>query len=236
MQSDFEEVQVKYRKHKIIEILNQYKPARILEVGCGTEPLFIGYPNFSEYTVVEPSTEFYRSALAKAKGISNIRILNAFFEQTLSELNDTSFDFIIISALLHEVEDPDALIEKAAQLCNSKTIVHANVPNAKSFHRLLALESGLIESIYQPSENNIRLQQNSVFDSESFGTLFSRHGFHILDAGSYFVKPFSHRQMLEMVDAGIVNDKILDGFYKMIKHLPEMGSEIFINCSLASDD
>lgn len=234
LKSDFEDVQVKYRKRKIIEILNQYKPARILEVGCGTKPLFIDYTHFTEYTIVEPSPEFYRIALTKAKNIKDIRVLNTFFEDALPELSSSTFDFIILSGLLHEVENPDVILETAARLCSPKTVLHANVPNARSFHRLLAFESGLIDSIYEHSENNIRLQQNTVFDSESFRLLFVRHGFNIINAGSYFVKPFSHKQMLEMICQGIVSDKILDGFYKMSLYLPDMGSEIFINCSLAS--
>ena len=36
----FERYQVIYRRKKIIEILDQYRPKRILEVGCGQDSLF----------------------------------------------------------------------------------------------------------------------------------------------------------------------------------------------------
>lgn len=36
----FEKYQVAYRRRKLLEIINKYLPQRILEIGCGMEPLF----------------------------------------------------------------------------------------------------------------------------------------------------------------------------------------------------
>ena len=36
----FEKYKVFYRKRKIVEIIEQYSPQSILEIGCGMEPLF----------------------------------------------------------------------------------------------------------------------------------------------------------------------------------------------------
>ncbi len=46
--------------------------------------------------------------------------------------------FIICSGLLHEVEEPDKMIRDIFRLCGRETIVHINVPNANSIHRLVA--------------------------------------------------------------------------------------------------
>lgn len=40
---NFEDYQVKYRKKKLIEILEKYHPQHILEIGCGMIPIFQEY-------------------------------------------------------------------------------------------------------------------------------------------------------------------------------------------------
>ena len=37
---EFEFYQVKYRRKMILEWIKNYKPQKILEIGCGMEPLF----------------------------------------------------------------------------------------------------------------------------------------------------------------------------------------------------
>jgi hypothetical protein len=108
------------------------------------------------------------------------------------------------------------------------------VPNAKSFHRLLALEAGLIDSIYQYSENDKIFQRRAVFNIGTYSDLFRRNGFTIRECGTYFIKPFTHQQMDKMVSGGIIDSKVLDGLNNMIKYLPEFGAEIFATCSVSN--
>ena len=69
IKSDFEEYLVAYRRKKVLEVLNMVSHRRILEIGCGMEPLFKYIPEeqFEEYTVVEPSVSFWRNAMHEAK-------------------------------------------------------------------------------------------------------------------------------------------------------------------------
>lgn len=227
----FEKYQVAYRRKKILEIINKYKPKRILEIGCGMEPLFsyIKY-NYEIYYVVEPSKVFFDNAqiLAKEK---NIVCYNDFFYPK-KELIDTQFDFILCSGLLHELEQPEELLEGILEISNLNTIVHFNVPNANSLHRLIAVNMGLISDEHELSDKNILYQQHMVYDLNMLVGLVQKYGFNILDKGSYFVKPFSHDQMYQMIKENIINDKIMDGLYELIKYIPLYGSEIFVNCKV----
>lgn len=47
--------------------------------------------------------------------------------------------------------------------------------------------------------------------------------------GSYFVKLFSYRQKEGCLEHGILDEKVLDAFYKLVKYMPQYGSEIYIN-------
>ena len=59
-----------------------------------------------------------------------------------------------------------------------------------------------------------------------------KSGFEILESGSFFVKPFSHEQMYNMMQQGILNEAVLDGLYYLTEYMPEFGSEIYVNCKL----
>ena len=59
----FEKYQVNFRRKKVLEIIKKYYPTRILEIGCGMNPLFqyIDWP-IENYTVVDPSEDFIKNA------------------------------------------------------------------------------------------------------------------------------------------------------------------------------
>lgn len=63
---DFELYQVEYRRKMIMEQIDKYHPHRILEIGCGKEPLF-QYVKEKEWVIVEPAEIFCQIA-EKKKG------------------------------------------------------------------------------------------------------------------------------------------------------------------------
>ena len=230
--NDFEAVQVSYRIKKVLECLNNVTPPRqILEIGCGLEPLFLFYKDFKKYFIEEPCSLFFENAqqLAKQNSIDAVICYNDFLENLGVELSNYQFDYIICSGLLHEVENPRRLLQNIFNLCiKDNTIVHINVPNMNSFHRLLAKESGLIKDEHDKSQNNILLQQHTNFDINMLKSIVQDVGFQILNLGDYFIKPFTHSQMKHLMDIGFLTNEILDGFYSMQKYMPNLGSEIFI--------
>jgi len=50
-----------------------------------------------------------------------------------------------------------------------------------------------------------------------------------MDSGSYFIKPFTHAQMQQLIEAGILTTALIDGLIRMEQHLPGLGAEIFVN-------
>ncbi len=234
-QEGFEEYQVEYRRKKILEIINRYPHARILEIGCGYAPLFSFLENdYEKYVVIEPSEDFFYHA-QQLRNSDKIVCINDYFSVT-DALKNESFDFIICSSLLHELDNPDNMLQDMKRIATGDTIVHINVPNAKSIHRLLAKEMGLLRHEWDMSERNILLQQSRVYDMASLLGLVHDNGFSVLESGSYFVKPFSHAQMYEMVKSQIISKEVLEGLYLLTNYIPEYGSEIYVNCKLNSSE
>ena len=204
--SDFEnKYQVKYRRRKVLALMEQYPHDDILEIGCGLEPLAMFLPNLGKCTIVEPSEEFAshaRSLAQKMRG--GVDVVQGFFEDVAPKLADEAFDYVVCSSLLHEVERPERLLNAIFTLPavrSGHAVVHINVPNAYSFHRLLAVESGLIPDVKTFSRQNQEWQQHAVYDMGMLKRALRSAAYqcgrtvNILEEGSYFLKPFTHRQM-----------------------------------------
>jgi hypothetical protein len=231
--SPFEDWQVHFRKRQVITLIEKYAPfANILEVGCALSPLFEAYTNFKNLTIVEPSPVFAKLAREKAANLalSQVTVCEALFEEAVLP-KDANFDMILLSGLLHELTEPqlDSVLATTQQYCNPQTVVHINVPNAHSLHRVLAMESGLIPSVFESSENQRKLQQYRIFSLATLQEKVEAAGFELIDKGSFFVKPFTHAQMASLLEQNIIPEQVLYGFEKLIKYMPELGSEIYVN-------
>jgi hypothetical protein len=225
----FEDTMVKARRRLVLEFIAKHGFRDIMEVGCGGWPLFDALDDFRSFVLVEPGSVFFEKAQAAArmhKGRDRIQICQRRFE----EFDGPALvDCIVISSLLHEVNDPAAILQQAFRIAPKGCWLHVNVPNAKSFHRLLAVESGLIKTEYERSATQVRLQQNHTFDLETLSRLVRTSGFSVIESASYFIKPFTHAQMQQLVNLGVLTENLISGLMKMERHAPGLGAEIFVN-------
>ena len=231
MKEPFEPWQVKMRKKKLLEILSEYPHKHMLEVGCGLEPIFTVFEDLEQLTVLEPGDEFYANAkkVLVEKNNQGVELRHQSLEEAQDELKGQHFDLILLSSLLHEVENPEELLKIVHELSDENTVTIVNVPNAHSFHRMLAVEMGITDDVHTTSENQKAYQQHRIFDMASLKTIVKDHGFQVMDSGSYFIKPFTHDQMGALMGSGIIDEAVLEGLYGMVKHMPELGSEIYVN-------
>lgn len=228
MKSPFLRENVWYRKKMIMEQLAKYPHLNILEIGCGLFPLFMDIDNFNSYTIIEPSEEFCKNAkcIADRQG-KEIRIIHEKCENVTEGMGE--YDFIICSSLLHEVKNPEVILQCIMDIANKDTVIHINVPNANSMHRLLAKEGGLIKDTHSLSDTNIRLQQYRVFDLDTLEKFVVNFGFQVIETGGRFIKPFTHAQMQQLIELGIINNEVLQGLYGLAHYMEEFSSEIFVN-------
>lgn len=230
IKNEFEQYKVIYRRRKIVEIIEQYHVENILEIGCGLEPLFCYINKGGYFVTVEPASQMYENAKKLSEKYKNVVCIKGFFEEEIGNLPDVHYDMVICSSLLHEVNDPLKLLAAIKKVCGRETIVHINVPNMNSLHRLLGVEMNIITDKFEASDNNKKFQQNTNFDLEKLMCMVENSGLKVIENGSYFVKPFSHEQMNTMMQQNIIDEKVLDGLYSITKYMPQFGSEIYVNC------
>ena len=229
----FEAIQLKYRRALVLREIKRIAPKRLLEIGCGELPLFTHLSDDIEITVLEPAAEFASNACQLSKGRNRVNIVQSYVE----EFNPvkTDFDMIVLSSVLHEVNDPAAMLASVLRLCGPSTVLHVVVPNARSLHRLLAVAMGLIPEPGVQSDTQRTMQQRAtIYDADSLRGELAQAGFEIAECGSLFVKPFTHAQMQRLVDEGFMTPTMLDGLDKLMNWLPEFGSEIWANARKAA--
>ncbi|SFW47715.1 class I SAM-dependent methyltransferase [Selenomonas ruminantium] len=234
----FEDTMVAIRKKTVIEQCRKYPHANILEIGCGVKPFFLDFPDFENMVIVEPGESFVKMARKFVReggaNASNISVIQGFLEDCVDEIKvwGLEFDFIILSSVLHELDNPQKMLQSIKKLCSYKTVVHINVPNANSLHRILAKEAGLIKDVHEQSAQMQKMQRRRTYDSILLEEEVTAAGFKVLDIGSYFIKPFTHKQMQDCLDRGIISETVLLGLERLIKYMPEYGAGIYVNITL----
>lgn len=228
----FENILREYRKKNILEVLKNFSHKKFLEIGSGPSPMFNDFSDFDKMIIVEPGKLFFNMAKKQANSNPNIIIINDLIENISDKLNQETFDFIVIGGFLHEIDNPDIVLQAVRTICSEKTIIYSFVPNAKSFHRLLAYEMGLTDSIYRKSEHDKLFRRKNVYDICGFNGLLTMNRFRVIDSGSYFIKPFTNSQMNNLLSMGIIDNSSLNGLNKMIKYLPDFGAELWNTCTI----
>ena len=227
----FEETMAAIRKKTVLQFLNERKTETLLEIGCGNDSIINHYNTFKKCIVVEPSIVFF-NRLKKSETLktNDVVCVNEFFSSDLKQKADFSnVDTVLVSGLLHELPSPKQFLKDLFEIIPFHTSIHINVPNANSFHRLLALKSGLINNVEELSALQIKLKQPHTFTLYSLKQVVESAGFKITKNGSFFIKPFTHLQMHNIQNNELFSKNIMQGFEKMIEYFPENGAEIFIN-------
>ena len=233
--SEFElEIHVAFLYKKIKETIQQYEHRNVLEIGVALDPFFSHFDDFQQWTVVDACHEFINHAEQLSVNDNRIQCIEGFFEERAELLKNNHYDFIIISSVLQDVKNAKEFLAKLKTICSPRTVVHFNVPNARSFHRMTGIEMGLLDDISKMTGNHIMSQHQHLFCMESFTELLIDAGFQIIESRTHFLKMFTTNQMNMMLRHGIIDEKILEGLDKMLKYMPDFGSTIFVNCRLES--
>ncbi len=136
------------------------------------------------------------------------------------------YDCAVVSSVLHEAADPLELLRSVARLLSSGGKAVINVPNALSFHRLLACESGLIDSPHALSARDIKFGHAAVFDPESLREVVVKAGFVDLVSGGYLFKPFTNAQMEALSPR--LQTPVCQGMIALGRQFPAHAAEIYV--------
>lgn len=231
-----EEVSATYRNNKspiskwsidaYTEIYKQYidKGKRGLELGCSngysTECLadFLG-----ELDVVDGSKNMIERA-RKYVTHKNVRFRYGLFEELSCE---EEYDYIFCSYVLEHVLKPEDILEICYKILKKNGKMFITVPNATALSRQMALAMGLIEDLYNLTENDLAHGHRRVFDIDKLESLVSKSPFRMIAIGGTYLKPFADFQLNQMIESGIIGTEQLVGMEKLAEKYPNMAGSIY---------
>lgn len=230
---DFESVCLQARQQHNLRWLLQHRPARVLEVGCG--PVLLSSAaraaggEFTQWVTVEPASAWAAQATAAADEWPALAVVNDYIEQadaTLKRLCGAApwADMVVISGVIHETAAPEALLHAALAPLKPGGLALISVPNAHSFHRLLAVDMGLADSPEALSERNRLLGQPRVFRPQDLRDIAHHQGLREVTLEGYLFKPFTHPQMANLTQGW--TERQIQGLIEMGRRFPEQAAEI----------
>lgn len=228
----FEKNLVNYRRQHLIDILTNLGSKRIVEIGCGTDPIFCWYENFEKVTIIERSRDFCDIANSYLNGqdrnnSQNISIINKSFEEC-QDLGP-KVDFIVLSSILHEVDNPKIFMDHLKSLVKGDEHIYINVPNAKSLHRLIAFQAGIIKDQTEISSRGTFFNTMRVFTVDDLTDLVVSSGFTVESSGTIGLKPFTHAQMATVfTDLNRESEQLTKALFNSDDIVPGIGSEIWM--------
>jgi SAM-dependent methyltransferase len=227
----FERVCTLARQRRCLAFLAEARPRRILEVGCGAMMLAemardLGLDH-QLWAVVEPEPDFIAAARAALAHDPRFTVHPGYLEDLVPALRaqvPEGFDAVLLSGLLHETAAPQALLAAALALTAPGGQVLATVPNAQSFHRLLAVEAGLIADPATLSSRDLALGHPVVLDAAGLRDLLQAAGLRDLRLDGYLFKPLTNAQMETVLAEA--PEALVDGLIALGRRFPDQAAEI----------
>lgn len=168
-------------------------------------------------TVVEGSGAFCQAIAARHPDVD---VVHSLFEDYAPT---RLFDNIVLGHVLEHVEDPAAIVRRAAQWLAPGGRILAAVPNSRSLHRQAAVIMGLLPVESALNEMDRHHGHRRVFDPESFRHCFVDAGLTIEVFGGYWLKPLSNRQI-----EATWTPVMLDAFMQLGERYPDIAGEIYV--------
>ena len=179
---------------------------------------------FQNVTCVEGARSFCDKLRNELGEIPGFRVDCALFEEYKA---DGVFDTIVAAHIMEHIKDPVYLLRKVKEWISPEGVLLVLVPNAFSFHRLVAVKMGLLERPEQLNDLDIRLGHRRVYTKAHLVTHLESAGWEICLTGGVFFKALSNQQIEQWF-----TEQMLNGFYELGKDFPEYAAEIYAVCRL----
>lgn len=224
----FERIQEKFRRKAVNRILSGMFFDRALEVGCGLNSALTEV-GFGTADVVEPMDLCITEASRKLGPDHLARIVfhKGLAEEVLQQSPDlTNYDLIFALSIIHEVQDPEALLRAMRRALSTNGTIVITLTNTESIHRILGREMGAQgHSAKTPME--IKMQQTTgAMSVVKLQELLAKCGLKASTMSTFFPKLLPHSEMQILFDKGVIDDSFLDQMFELGDALPLFGSEI----------
>jgi 2-polyprenyl-3-methyl-5-hydroxy-6-metoxy-1,4-benzoquinol methylase len=204
-----------YRSVLSLGIGHQVLPRAILK-GLGDK--------LDRYAVIEGSIEIIETFRSQMAIPFNTELIHSFFEDFQAV---KKFDAIEMGFVLEHVNDPAAMVRQYAQFVSPGGTLYIAVPNARSLHRLIGHEAGLLDDLYRLSPEDLHFGHQRYFDFESIRRLVLEAGLKIMNVEGILMKPLTSGQLKALN----LSPEVVNGLLKVGVGFPDICNGILLEAT-----
>lgn len=197
----------------VLERLSQ--SGSLLELGLGhgiSSSAFSG--KFNRHVVLEGSNDVI-TQFKTGNPNSELEIICTLFED-YSPVK--LFDVVVAGFVLEHVDHPKLLMQKIMTWVKPSGVIVVAVPNARSLHRQIGVQAGLLNNIDDLSAGDIQLGHQRLYTMETLAELFLDVGVTEAEFLGLFLKPFTTNQLKQLK----LSPKVLLAMCEIGEHLPDL--------------
>lgn len=223
-------VTLSWYARRIIQTMVAQSSRRVLSLGIGHQVLpksilaELG-STLDHYAIIEGSLEIIEGFRSKAALPKNTELIHSFFEDYQPA---QKFDAIEMGFVLEHVNDPAVIVRHYRQYLAPGGTMFIAVPNARSLHRLIGHEAGVLDNLYRLSPEDLQLGHQRYFDFESLCKLVLEAGLKVVKVEGILLKPLTSGQLksLDLIPA------VVEGLLKVGVDHPGICNSILIEARI----
>jgi 2-polyprenyl-3-methyl-5-hydroxy-6-metoxy-1,4-benzoquinol methylase len=206
-------------EHEARMLVDYYRGGSVLEIGCASGVMTrILAPAVERLVVVDGSQRYLSRLRQELPGVEFVHAMVEDYEPR------EQFRHILAARILEHLEDPISFLKRVGGWLTPDGELHLTVPNARSFHRLLGVELGLMADVYELSERDKFAAHYRVYDSALLEAHIAAAGLTITSKESVFFKPLSNAQLESW------EPRLIEALFRVVRHFPEHGSVLYFRC------
>lgn len=200
-----------YSLATVRRIVTHVRPGdRVLELGCATGLMTAELAAAGARVTAVDRSPAYLERL-RAKGLHGVELVQA--DLTALPATGTS-DHVVAANVLHELDDPVAVLRDAASRLAPGGLVHLTLQNPRSIHRLAALELGLLDDLTEVAARGRRWGTNRLYEADELAALGAAAGLAEVAREGVMLKPLPNAQMAELPEEAV------EGLIRVAPHFP----------------
>jgi SAM-dependent methyltransferase len=215
--------------NRISQVIRDKKIRSLLSLGIGFQTVSDRIiqeleHHLERYEIVEGSGVIIEKFKAQFDPPSQVNLVHSLFE---SYETADQFEAIEVGFVLEHVDNPQSLLQQFAQYLSPGGSIFVSVPNARSLHRLIGHEAGLLDDIYQLSDADIQLGHKRYFDLDSLQEMVLNAGLTVMRVQGLMLKPITGAQ----ISALGWDNKIVQALLNVGDDYPEIANNILIEAT-----
>lgn len=196
----------------------------VLELGCSTGLMTSLLAAVADrLIVVEGSWANIEKSARRVHSAAHVAFHHCLWEEFET---GEKFDDVVLAGALEHVVDPVGLLSQTRCYLAPRGRAHIIVPNARSLHRRVGKQMGLLDSTHDLNESDQRIGHRRVYDRDSLFEHIHLAGMKVLHWEGILLKPLSNAQMRPWAEP------LVRAFYELGRELPDFCGEIYACCTM----